>query len=436
MIDLSWRIAAKNILRNKRRSLATMIATTVGFAGLVLLSGYIDCVDSILKTNTIYIKQNGHLSFYKKNAVENFFSRPALYALMSEDQDHVYAALKPWKNDIEFTASVITGMGLISSGEKSVPFMATGIDPEADHVIKKHAAVRKWTPELASDNGGADFKSVVSFDPSGISITKSLGEMIGHVPPFNKLTDEQRSVQLAAKNFFGDLNAVNANIRLSHTTGMAFLDNLSVQAPISVIQDLLSTDGITAISVFLKDEAVLAEMLKDLKQSFKKNNWQIDVYAYNDEAVGSFYLETMGFLFVMGGSFTLLILGAVALSVVNSMTMGIIERTKEIGTLRALGFTPRAVTGLFAKEALLLTIVSTAAGAALSLVVAAFVDHLDLRVFPPGTAGSVKLWLRPNVEICGYLTLLFLAISYGTSFLTVYRKTKIKIIDLLIDAGA
>lgn len=74
------------------------------------------------------------------------------------------------------------------------------------------------------------------------------------------------------------------------------------------------------------------------------------------------YAGTMGFILSIGGFFFILILGAVTLSIANTITIGIIERTKEIGTLRAIGYEPNHLTSLFIKENLIISTLCVAVG--------------------------------------------------------------------------
>ena len=63
-----WKFAYRNLLRNKRRSLSTGVAITVGFVGLNLLGAYIYRSKMALDTTSVYSAQKGHVSIYKKDA--------------------------------------------------------------------------------------------------------------------------------------------------------------------------------------------------------------------------------------------------------------------------------------------------------------------------------------------------------------------------------
>lgn len=118
-------------------------------------------------------------------------------------------------------------------------------------------------------------------------------------------------------------------------------------------------------------------------------------------------------------------------TVVNFLTMGILERKREIGTLRALGFLPKEIARLFFDEAALLTFFGIAAGFATSLVIAALVNRMGIRFQPPGIAGDMQFLLVPNWELCTGAAALMGAVALGSAWLTLRTKVKNNIVDLL-----
>jgi putative ABC transport system permease protein len=144
----------------------------------------------------------------------------------------------------------------------------------------------------------------------------------------------------------------------------------------------------------------------------------------------------MGFLYVMGAFFVFLIGTAVSLTIINSLTMGIIERTREIGTLLAVGFQRQQVSRLFILENILVALFSIAAGVVLSYLIAGLVNGMNIRFMPPGVSGKIQFRLVWNVLIALSVGLFVLLLTFGASFFVMKTKEKTKLIDLINDAGA
>jgi putative ABC transport system permease protein len=138
----------------------------------------------------------------------------------------------------------------------------------------------------------------------------------------------------------------------------------------------------------------------------------------------------------MGAFFVFLIGTAVSLTIINSLTMGIIERTREIGTLLAVGFQRQQVSRLFILENILVALFSIAAGVVLSYLIAGLVNGMNIRFMPPGVSGKIQFRLVWNVFIALSVGLFVLLLTFGASFFVMKTKEKTKLIDLINDAGA
>lgn len=432
-----WKIALKNLGRNRRRSLATGTAICAGFIGLVLLGGYVKQVKNILTSNTVYVMHLGHISFYKNDALTKYFSKPNRYLISKEEQLDLQQILLAQGDQIEQVAGKLVGLGLISQGARSTPFYALGIEPKFDAYIRQHPFVQRWAPEFIKSQESESLAKATTQEPTAISVTGVLAQIIGLEEDLGQLaaTSPKRQVQLAGRNFFGDLNAVNAEIRLQHTTGVKFLEDTSIITPLSLLQDLYSTDGLYTMAVYLRDPSNTAHLTQILREQIKMRNLPIEVYPYFDEKVGSLYTGTMSFLYVMSAFFITIIVIAVSLSIVNSLTMGIIERIREIGTLRAIGFTPATVADIFIKESILLTAFSSALGLILSYLISALVNRTNFSFHPPAGNVAVRFQISPDLTICLYATLAFFILTFLTANWVVSKKTKLKIVALLSDSG-
>jgi len=433
-MTLFSKMALRNLWKNKRRSFSTGIAIIAGFTGLCLLGGYIIYVEHFMRVSSVYVNHTGHIAIYKKGGVDGFYNNPRKYHLSANDIQKVreIVAQEP---AVEFTTPILQGMGLLSNGNKSVPVVAFGINPADEKRIQSHPQVATWTHELVPPANEPSIKDAEGALAETISVTKQLGTLVGRKAPFDKLSANERDVQLAARTFEGDLNAVNANLGFKHTTGMMMAEDTSLVAPLSVLQNLYATDGATYLAVYLNPEANVSGTMKRLQEKIDAAGLDLQTIPFNDDAIGLFYVGTLGFLYIMAGFFIFLIFSAVALSIVNSMTIGILERVREIGTLRAIGFTNAQTAWLFTLESLFLTAISLCVGYVLAQAMAGTVNSMNIRFDPPGIAGDMQFVMKPDTWFCALLAIPIMIICLICAYIVSKKLVNKPIIQLLQQAN-
>ncbi|MEN0059175.1 MAG: hypothetical protein AAGB31_10110, partial [Bdellovibrio sp.] len=144
---MDWKWAARNLFRNLRRTVVTMSALIFGFTGLALIGGYLFRVERLIYTQTIYLNQSGHISIYAKNGAEGFSQSPKKF-LLKPDQVQAVEEFVRSHQGVEMVGKTLSGVGLVSSGQSSVPFMADGFDEAERSFICNHPLVKEWTPEF------------------------------------------------------------------------------------------------------------------------------------------------------------------------------------------------------------------------------------------------------------------------------------------------
>jgi putative ABC transport system permease protein len=112
--------------------------------------------------------------------------------------------------------------------------------------------------------------------------------------------------------------------------------------------------------------------------------------------------------------FIALVMGVIVLfAVVNTMTMNVMERTNEIGTIRAMGVRRGGIRRQFIAEGWLIGAIGASVGAALAFMIAALVNRAGLTWVPPGNANPVPLHLAvtgsPALVIAVWIGLVLVA---------------------------
>jgi putative ABC transport system permease protein len=175
------------------------------------------------------------------------------------------------------------------------------------------------------------------------------------------------------------------------------LDDVYVALHLAQAQHLVYGQGppqATAIVLQLEHSDEIPRARARLQQlldtTFKDEPLEIQDYM----TLNPFYGQTLAMFAAIFGFIALLIGAIVLFTVSNTMSMAVVERTSEIGTLRAMGLRRGGIRGLFLWEGLVLGVVGALAGALAALVIAAILNHAGLTWTPPGRVEPVPLNIR------------------------------------------
>ena len=119
------------------------------------------------------------------------------------------------------------------------------------------------------------------------------------------------------------------------------------------------------------------------------------------------------------------------MSVVNTFTMAVLERTREIGTLRALGMKRRGIVGLFSLESVVLGGLGALAGIGLTLLVVGLVGWLQPTWIPPQMARRVPLQIHLVPAYWLFSTLLLVVLSMLSAILPARKAARMPITHAL-----
>ena len=426
-----FKFAALNLLRNKRRSVSTGLAICVGFVGLNLLGAYIYRVKKALDATSVYSSLRGHVQIYKKDSLVKFAQKPKLYIFNKIELEEIKKVLQNQLSDIEYTGYNLSGSGLLSNGVRSHPVVALSYEPEVYAKSLSQPELLKWAKDwvLPSQVENIDIFNV---NDQVISITPKIADIMG----FSRPLKSSGSAQLAARTFDGDLNAVNVDLAAEHTTGLQYLEDTIILVPLVKMQELLGTDSVESVALYLNQNINLKKFKQNLDKELERVSFKTESFFYYDEKINSMYIGTLSFLIVMSGFFVFLIGTAVSLTIINSLTMGIIERTKEIGTLRAVGFRQKDVASLFISESMLLCLISLVVGTIFAFAIASVINYLNIQFTPPAISGKVQFKLGWNLQIAFTVSVLISILTFVSSFFVMRSKSKMKLIELLNDTGA
>ncbi len=355
-------IAWRNITRNHRRSLLTGGIVAFGFASFALAGGFMAQSFDGLRDNAIR-SGLGHVQFADARAFDQSEETTLQFGF-----GHTGKAMEVLRADpaVEVVMPRVEFYGLVSAGGRSLPFAGIGVDPQAEargSNIPRSVHTGQWLD-------AKDWGVVI-----GGGLAKALNARLGS------------SVTLLATTSDGTLNAIDTTVRGIADISIKELSERYLALPLPLAQDLLSApDTVSRISVILKEPAREPEAAARLVEQLKQSGVILGVKIWRELAV--FYQQVRMLYLAIFGFMGAVLLVVVFLSTANATLMSVAERTREIGTLRALGARPRRITSGFILEGALLGLASSLAGTVLSLLITFAINISNIEMPPP--PGSVK----------------------------------------------
>jgi putative ABC transport system permease protein len=163
--------------------------------------------------------------------------------------------------------------------------------------------------------------------------------------------------------------------------------------------------------VVLLDDTKKTEKMRSLLLK-KLTNAGISCQIKTWSELSMFYSKVRGMFDMMFLFIFCIVIVIVVMSTVNTMSMAVLERTREIGTLRALGLKRRGVSILFAMEGGLLGLLGTLIGVVLHVIVWAIIRAIAPTYSAPGISAPVPLvvYLVPGALLVLMLCLVLLSL--------------------------
>lgn len=398
-----FRHAWRNILRNRRRSLATVVIAALGAAAVMVAGGFaLYTYDSLREGSA---REFGHFTVAHRDYFERDEETPLQYGLA--DFPALTAALERDPRVTRVLAR-LNFSGLISNGDKSAVFMGLGADARGEGAARG-VFLKMVEGELFGGNEPGMPRVVL-----GAALAKIL-----NARPGGGLT-------VLATTVDGAMNAVDVEVAGIVTTGWPDIDKRLVYAPLPAVQKLLLTNKVSTLAVYLDDTEATAATLaewqgRDTMHVFKP--WWEQAFYYT--SVRALYNRIFGLLGII-------IAVLVFFSVANTLSMAVIERTREIGTLRALGALPGEIVAGFAREGALIGILGSLFGMLLAAATALALLLADLQMPPPpGRSEGYPLKVYADPALYGATILAIAALCIAAAWFVSRKAARKPIVEAL-----
>ncbi len=363
-------LAFRNILKSRRRTIVSLMAIGFGFAAIALFKGYIHNIYQGLRGSAIHGAGIGHLTVYARGWQAHGKSDPQQYMLSKEAMEKI-AKIAGKTDHVVLTSPRLSISGLVSNGKVSTIFIATGVVPAHDKQIKgEFAAYSPITGEPLNPD-----------QPYSVEMAQGLAELF-------ELKSGDDAVVMGT-SLEGQMNALDLHINGTYNTGVADTNDKYIKVPLSFAQSFYDTQQADSMVVLLDDWQQTNQVRQELLARLSQAGVDVEIKTWKE--LSAFYnnvrnMFDMVFLFIFAIVFIIVIM-----STTNTMGMAVVERTREIGTLRALGLKRRGVSLLFAAEGWLLGVFGCLFGLVLHAGAWALISFLKPSYIPPGNSSPVAL---------------------------------------------
>lgn len=331
LIKLAWR----NLWRNVRRTLITMVAIGLGLA-LAMISiglgdgGHQQMIESGVRMGA------GHITVqplgYQKNPSNDKIilnEAPVLRALKDIPQ-------------VREVSLRIVGKGLLSSAANSSGVTFRGVDP--------------------SEEGDKSFLAPHLISGEYLALRDTRDILIGEKLAQKLKVSVGKKVVLMGQDASGEVSSALFRVKGIYKTGVSDLDRYFCVISLRGARHFLGLEqGITQVAIYLGSQFEVERVLSLLRS--RLGSLSVEVLPWQEvmpDLLRFVQLDDGGNYLFLG-----IILVIVALGILNTILMSVLERTREFGMMLALGLSPRFLFLMIILETTLLALLSMVFGSAL-----------------------------------------------------------------------
>lgn len=396
-----------NLLRHRRRSLSTIFAIILGGSAIFLYGGFINYSFWLLKEQTIRTNI-GHVQIYRSTYFDTANKNESLIEDYSSLKQRILSNSE-LSQDISTISGQLEFTGIISNYEREASsyFSALGIEPlpalklgAFDKIVYGSDLSRVKNNEITIGNG----------------LAKTLASQYGDW------------LDVMVMNIAGGQGAISLKLRGIFESGIKDYDDVAMKIPLDTAQRIVGTNGVSKILILLNHEDTVSFITK-LRQYISTNESSLLVKSWKESSI--FYQQVEGMLSGIYFFIKLIVALIVVFMISNSLAMNIVERTREITTLRAMGLQSRHVTLLFWLEGFFIGIFGGIGSLIIGYAIAAIINISGINMPPSSgqTSGYTAFIKINDTELIWITLVLPIVISALASILPAMRASQLNIAD-------
>jgi len=441
VLDL-WKVSWRNVGRNKRRSLITIITVFIGVVVVTGTRGLLNGLQGEFRS-ALTGKVHGDLQIHRRGYQDSLESNP--YNILIRFDDTLQNQLKSQPAVAAFSPRLRV-MGLLNhqKSQLSTPVFITGIDPKREMEVcpRLTSAVqlgqmmdgdKEQTSSVAIDEDieeAVGLDAVLSAPPAATAGPKAGGyHQIMVTPALQRglqaeigdeivllLQDRNNMQQAIITHLVAvvDYGLPNMNAR------MAWMDFRTLQTSLNLDQET------SEIALRLHDQseadAIKDQLSQSLDQEYFVETW-LDL--------SPFFRDIMALQDMVFGAVLLIIFVIVIAAIVNTSLMTVMERTREIGTLMALGYRRHHILVLFLGEASVIGMSGGVAGVVFVTILINILGKVGIAMKLPGQQVATVLYPEVRPSFIGLVLLLAVGSALVAGLIPAWRASRMKPVEAL-----
>ena len=404
---LPWKVliglGARNIGRNKRRSALSLAAIACGVTGLILSGGFVN--DLIFKLGEAVIhSQSGHIQVAKAGYFDVGSRSPVDYLLQPAEVRRVGAE---GLRHVKLVAQRLAFSGLVSNGRSSYPIVGEGVEPEKEARIGTYMVLKSG-------------RRLSTKDPFGVLVGAGVARAMNLLPG--------SSISLVAPTVDGAMNTVELQVVGTFQTYSKDYDDRAVRLPLGTAQELLNTRGVNVLALLLDETQYTERVARELRARITPLGLELRTW----DQLNDFYWKTVALYDRQFGVLRLVVLIMVMLAVTGAINMGVLERTGEFGTMKALGNKRWDVVRLVVIEAALMGLSGAFLGLALGAGLGWLISTIGIPMPPPPNSNLGYLaQIRLGPGMLGGAFLVGAVATLLASLSAAFRVSRLPIVEAL-----
>jgi putative ABC transport system permease protein len=356
----------RNVFRNKRRTGFSLAIIALGVAILLATLAFTD--EAITSTKRSLAGDSGAVQVAAPELFEDR-AEGFDYLIGTEEREAIYSLIEKKEGVVGATSRLEFG-GLISNGNNEATVVHRGIVPE--NCVQDYSCVLAKGEPLNPSN------------QNGLVLGEALSEKID--------TEIGDSLNFSFNDADGNYRTVNGEvIGLANFSSRQLEEQLAITT-LSFAQSSLGTKGVGRIIISLEDVDRSGDFASRLEAQLNERGYDLETRTWQElnplyDSLSTFWNAFSAFTYIA-------VFALVFFSTLEVLTMSFLERTREVGTIKAVGTTRWGVFRDFMIEGGLIGLVGGLMGIGLGVLIGFGVNFIGFTWKPPGATIPEPLTIR------------------------------------------